>query len=91
MKGTALLILEFLINTQSHFNQMILMSFHGKMSEAIKHTNDQWLMFDLCLNFFSIWDAGEGKDPISFLPYVLTVFFVTVGLMYSSKFVIFGI
>lgn len=94
-KGTVLLILELLINTQSHFNQIILMSFHGEISDAIKHTNYQWLMFYPCLYFFAMWDAvkdaGGGKDSISFLPYVLTAFFVTIGLIYSSKLVIFGV
>ena len=30
-KGTVLLILEFLINIQSNFNQVILISFHGEI------------------------------------------------------------
>ncbi|MCQ6282884.1 hypothetical protein [Bacillus sp. EB600] len=94
-KGTVFLVLEFLINIQSNFNQIILMSFHGEISNAIKHTNYQWLMFYPCLYFFSMWDAvkdaGGGKDPISFLPYVLTAFFVTVGLIFSSNLVIFGV
>lgn len=94
-KGTVFLVLEFLINIQSNFNQIILMSFHGEISNAIKHTNYQWLMFYPCLYFFSMWDAvkdaGGGKDPISFLPYVFTAFFVTVGLIFSSNLVIFGV
>ncbi|MEH7253398.1 hypothetical protein V7111_14815 [Neobacillus niacini] len=94
-KGTVFLVLEFLINIQSNFNQIILMSFHGEISNAIKHTNYQWLMFYPCLYFFSMWDAvkdaGGGKDPISFLPYVLAAFFVTVGLIFSSNLVIFGV
>jgi hypothetical protein len=94
-KGTVFLVLEFLINIQSNFNQIILMSFHGEISDAIKHTNYQWLMFYPCLYFFSMWDAvkdaGGGKDPNSFLPYVFTAFFVTVGLTFSSNLVIFGV
>ena len=94
-KGTILLILEFLINVQANFNQVILLSFHGKIDDAIKHADFQWLMFYPCLYFFSMWDAvkdaGGGKDPYSFLPYVLAAFFVTVGLIFSSNLTIFGV
>lgn len=94
-KGTILLILEFLINVQANFNQVILLSFHGKIDEAIKHADFQWLMFYPCLYFFSMWDAvndaGGGKDPYSFLPYVLAAFFVTIGLIFSSNLTIFGV
>jgi hypothetical protein len=52
-------------------------------------------MFYPRLYFFSMWDAvkdaGGGKDSISFLPYVLTAFFVTVGLIFSSNLMIFGV
>nr|WP_181396145.1 hypothetical protein [Cytobacillus oceanisediminis] len=94
-KGTVLLILEFLINVQSNFNQVILLSFHGEIVDAINNTNYQWLMFYPCLYFFSIWDsvkdAGGGKDPYSFFPYVFAAFFVTVGLIFSSSLTIFGL
>ena len=94
-KGTVLLILEFLINVQSNFNQVILLSFHGEISDAIKHADYQWLMFYPCLYFFSMWDAvkdvGGAKDPYSFLPYVFAAFFVTVGLIFSSNIMIFGV
>lgn len=94
-KGTVFLILEFLINVQANFNQVILLSFHGKIGDAIKHADYQWLMFYPCLYFFSMWDAvkdaGGGKDPYSFLPYVFAAFFVTVGLIFSSNLMIFGV
>ncbi|PAE38946.1 hypothetical protein [Bacillus sp. 7884-1] len=94
-KGTVLLILEFLINVQANFNQVILLSFHGEIGDAIKHADYQWLMFYPCLYFFSMWDAvkdaGGGKDPYSFLPYVFAAFFVTVGLIFSSNLMIFGV
>jgi hypothetical protein len=94
-KGTVLLILEFLINIQANFNQVILLSFHGEIGDAIKHAEYQWLMFYPCLYFFSMWDAvkdaGGGKDPYSFLPYVFAAFFVTVGLIFSSNLMIFGV
>ncbi|MFK9093758.1 hypothetical protein [Bacillus salipaludis] len=94
-KGTVLLILEFLINVQANFNQVILLSFHGEIGDAIKHAEYQWLMFYPCLYFFSMWDAvkdaGGGKDPYSFLPYVFAAFFVTVGLIFSSNLMILGV
>ncbi|MGS2779865.1 hypothetical protein ACVBAX_21215 [Robertmurraya sp. GLU-23] len=94
-KGTVLLILEFLINVKANFNQVILLSFHGEIGDAIQHAEYQWLMFYPCLYFFSMWDAvkdaGGGKDPYSFLPYVFTAFFVTVGLIFSSNLMIFGV
>jgi len=52
-------------------------------------------MFYLCVYFFTMWDAykdaGGGKDPYSFLPFVLCGCFVIVGLMYSSKVEVFGV
>lgn len=45
--------------------------------------------------FFSMWDAvkdaGGGKSHYSFLPYVFSAFFVTVGLILSSNLTIFGV
>ena len=94
-KGIVLLILEFLINIQANFNQIIIMSFHGEIDEAINHADYQWLMFYPCLYFFAIWDAvkdaGGGNNPISSLPYAFAAFLVTVGLIFSSKLVIFGV
>jgi hypothetical protein len=95
VKGTVFLILEFLINVQANFNQVILLSFHGEIGDAIKHADYQWLMFYPCLYFFSMWDAvkdaGGGKKPYSFLPYVFAAFLVTVGLIFSSNLMIFGV
>jgi hypothetical protein len=94
-KGTVFLILEFLINIQSNFNKVILISFQGDIDNVVKYTNYQWLMFYPCLYFFSMWDAvkdaGGGKDPDSYLPYAFAAFFVTVGLIFSSNLTIFGV
>ena len=87
-KGTVLLILEFLINVKSNFNGVILLSFHGRIRNAIEHADYQWLMFYPCLYFFSMWDtvndAGGRKDRYSFLPYVFAAFFVTIGLIFPQ-------
>jgi hypothetical protein len=94
-KGTVLVLLEFLINVQANFNQIIILSFHGEIGKAINHTDYQWLMFYPCLYFFAMWDAvkdaGGRNEPYSFLTYVFAGFSVTVGLIFSSDLKIFGV
>ena len=94
LKGVVLIILEFVVNVMANFNQVIILSFHGEIQKAIDQTNYLWLMFYPCLYFFAIWDAykdaeGENK-PYTFLPFVFSAYFVTVGLVYSSTFTIMG-
>jgi hypothetical protein len=95
LKGIIFILLEFVINVRSHFNELIFLSFNGQIEKAIDSTEYQWLMFYPCVYFFGMWDAykdaGEGKEPYSFLPFVLSAFFVTVGLMYSARVKLFGI
>lgn len=95
IKGITLILLELLVNVQSNFNIAIFLSFHGDITSSIKETNYQWLMFYPCLYFFSIWDAfkdaGGGKDPFAFLPFVFAAYFVTIGLIYCTKITIFGV
>ncbi|MFB9759082.1 hypothetical protein [Ectobacillus funiculus] len=95
LKGLILIVLEVMINIQSHFNELIYYSFNGKIEKAIDHTEYQWLMFYPCVYFFAMWDAykdaGEGKERYSFLPFVLSAYFVTVGLMYAARVKLFGI
>lgn len=94
LKGIIFIGLEVIINTQSNFNEVIYLSFNGEIEKAIEHTNYQWLMFYPCVYFFAMWDAykdaGGGKEPYSFLPFVFSAYFVTVGLMYSAKAKLFG-
>jgi len=93
-KGAVFVFLEFLINVQSNFNEVIILSFHGDIEKSIEQTDYQWLMFYPCLYFFAMWDAfkdaGGGKEKYAFLPFVFSAYFVTVGCIYSSK-TIFGI
>lgn len=95
IKGITFIILEFIVNVQSNFNLAIMFSFHGDFLTAIEKTNYQWLMFYPCLYFFAMWDAikdAKGNNPpFSFLPFVFAAYFVTIGLIYSSKIKIFGI
>ncbi|MFP3918775.1 hypothetical protein U5N28_13315 [Lysinibacillus telephonicus] len=95
IKGITLILLELLINIQANLNIAILLSFQGDILSSIKETNYQWLMFYPCLYFFSMWDAfkdaGGGKSPFSFLPFVFAAYLVTIGIIYSAKITIFGV
>ncbi|NBJ70335.1 MULTISPECIES: hypothetical protein [Clostridia] len=94
IKGLLLVGLEFIINVMGNFNQIIIYSFQLKIEEAIEATNYSWLMFYPCLYFFAIWDAykdaGGGEKAFSYLPLVFSAYFVTVGLVFSSKLKLFG-
>jgi hypothetical protein len=95
IKGIFFVILEFVINVMANFNEIIRLSFIGNIEDAVSHTNYQWLMFYPCLYFFAMWDAfkdaGGGKKPYSYLPFVGSAFLVTVGIMYSAQAKVFGI
>lgn len=89
-KGILFIGLEIVINVQSNFNTVIMLSFQGETEKAIEQTNYQWLMFYPCLYFFAMWDAykdtGGKNSPLMFLPFVFSAYFVTVGVIYSSTF-----
>ena len=95
LKGLIVIVFEVIINVQSHFNEVIYYSFNGEIEKAIDHTEYQWLMFYPCVYFFAMWDAykdaGGGRELYSFLPFVLSAYFVTVGLMFSAKIKFLGI
>lgn len=94
-KGTLFVGLEFIINVYSHFNSAIMYSFMGEIDKAVHVLNYQWLMFYPCLYMFAMWDAYRSampeKEELSFLPFVFSAYFVTVGLMYSTKLKLFGV
>lgn len=94
VKGFILIILEFIVNVMGNINKVIVFSFHGNIEEAIMEADYLWIMFYPCLYFFAIWDAyrdaGGGKKPYAFLPFVFAAYFVTVGIIYSTNFTIFG-
>lgn len=95
IKGILFLFLEVLVNIYSHFNQVIYLSFNGEFTQAELIADKQWLLFYPCIYFFAMWDAfkdaGGGKKPFSYLPFVFSAYFVTVGVMFSGKMNIFGI
>jgi hypothetical protein len=87
VKGILFVLLEFIINVKSHFNQAIMYSFLGEIEKAHHVTDYQWLMFYPCLYMFAMWDAYRFAMPpdekLSFLPFVFGAYSVTIGLMYS--------
>ncbi|MFJ5716775.1 hypothetical protein [Neobacillus sp. NPDC093127] len=94
LKGVLFILLEFIINVNSLFNQAIMFSFLGKINDAARVVDYQWLMFYPCVYMFAMYDAykyAEGENPrLSFVPFAFGAYFVTVGLMYSPK-IFFGI
>ncbi len=94
IKGIVFIVLEFTINVMSSFNQAIMFSFLGRITEAANVVDHQWLMFYPCVYMFAMYDAykfAEGDNPkLSFLPFAFGAYFVTVGLMYSPN-LFFGI
>jgi hypothetical protein len=95
VKGILFIVLEFVISVQAHLNTVIIASFRGDIELAIRETNYQWLMFYPCVYLFAIWDAyreaGGGKAPFSFLPFVISAYFVTIGVIYSKSVKIMGV
>jgi hypothetical protein len=95
VKGIFFVILEFLVNVNSNFNKGIMYSFLGETEKAMYVMDYQWLMFYPCLYMFAMWDAYRSVMPedekITFLPFVFSAYFVTVGLMISPKVKIFGV
>jgi hypothetical protein len=93
-KGALFVILEIIINVQSNFNLGIMYSFLGETHKAASVIDYQWLMFYPCLYMFAMWDAYKladaKKDRFSFLPFVVSAYMVTVGLMFSPKVYILG-
>jgi hypothetical protein len=49
LKGIMFILLEFTINVNSLFNQAIMLSFLGKITEAARVVDHQWLMFYPCV------------------------------------------
>ena len=93
-KGALFVLLEIIINVQSNFNLGIMYSFLGETHKAASVIDYQWLMFYPCLYMFAMWDAyklaGTKVEKFSFLPFVMSAYMVTVGLMYSPKVYLFG-
>lgn len=95
IKGLLFVALEFIMNMNSHFNSAIMYSFLGEIDKAEKVINYQWLLFYPCVYMFSMWDgyrtAMPEKEKFSYLPFVFSAYFVTVGLMVSPRVNLFNV
>jgi len=95
IKGVLFVVLEFVMNVCSNFNQAIMYSFLGEIEKAENVVNYQWLMFYPCVYMFSIWDGYRSAMPAhekySYFPFVFCAYFVTLGLMVSPKVTLFQI
>ncbi|ERI94913.1 hypothetical protein HMPREF1982_00595 [Clostridiales bacterium oral taxon 876 str. F0540] len=93
-KGITLIALEFLINNKANINTAIVLSFLGQTKDAVEVANYQWLMFYPCVYLYSIWDAykdGSNEEkPLLFVPFALSAYIETVGVIYSKTFKIDG-
>jgi hypothetical protein len=89
LKGLLLILLEFVINTRSNLNRIIMLSFQGDTQAAVSTVDFQWLLFYPCIYMFGMWDgykdAGGGAETYDTLPFVGAAFCGTVGIMYSNR------
>lgn len=88
LKGVLFIGMEFVVNSHANLNQAIVLSFTGRISEAIQATNYQWIMFYPCIYLFSIWDAfgdASAKDSgYAVLPAAFAAYFGTLGVIFSG-------
>ena len=95
IKGILFIALEIVVNVMGKFNTIIILSFNGKIQEAVTQTGYLWLMFYPCLYFFTMWDAyrdaGGGRKPYAYMPFVFSAYFVTLGLIFSPGLRLFGV
>ncbi|WLV25270.1 hypothetical protein QR721_03295 [Aciduricibacillus chroicocephali] len=95
IKAFLFIFLEIIINVNGNFNRIIMHSFNGKTELAAELANYDWLMFYPCIYFFAIWDAykeGKGEQAAyDFFPFVSSAFFVTLGVIFSEHFTLFGL
>lgn len=93
-KAFMFVVLEVLINVGGNINDVIVSSFLLKIDEAIHQANYLWIMFYPCIYLFAIWDAykdaGGGKHQFMYIPFVLSAYFGTLGVIFSSRFSING-
>lgn len=95
IKGIVLITLEVIINVKSNLNRVIIYSFHGETYQSMAVANYLWLMFYPCMYFFAIWDAyrdaGGNEIPFSYLPFVFSAYWMTIGVIFSTTYTIRGV
>lgn len=91
-KGLVFIVLEFLINVNSHLNSAIFYSWTFDISRAQSILNYDWLLFYPCMYVFAIFDAyhdgcraiGHTYPKLLPVPFFATCFIGTIGLSLSS-------
>lgn len=93
-KGALFILLEFVINTKSGLNRAIMTSFYGNTVSAAGGVDYSWLLFYPCVYLFSAWDAyknaGAAPPAFSFMPFVLSAYLATIGVIYSPSVKVLG-
>jgi|SRR5690625_3588987 len=94
MKAFILIALEFVINVKGKLNVVIVHSFLGEIQAAIDTADYLWVMFYPCVYLFAIWDAyrdaGGGENVFMYMPFVISAYFGTLGVIYSARIKLFG-
>jgi hypothetical protein len=95
IKGITLILLEFIINVKANINTLIVLSFYGQTELAVQKADYQWLMFYPCVYIYSIWDAyrdsRENVPPLLSIPFAISAYMETIGVIYSKTFRINGV
>jgi hypothetical protein len=95
IKGIVLILLEFIINVKANINTLIVLSFYGQTELAVQQADYQWLMFYPCVYIYSIWDAyrdsRENVAPLLSIPFAISAYVETIGVIYSKTFRINGV
>src|SRR5699024_12660281 len=76
------------------WDAIMMESFLLHTRKAIEAANYLWLMFYPCIYLFAIWDAykdaGAHELPFMYIPFVMSAYTGTLGVIYSSKFQLLG-
>ncbi|OGO77926.1 MAG: hypothetical protein A2Y23_04210 [Clostridiales bacterium GWB2_37_7] len=95
IKGIVLILLEFIINVKANINTLIVLSFYGQTELAVEQADYRWLMFYPCVYIYSIWDAyrdsRENVPPLLSIPFAISAYVETIGVIYSKTFRINGV
>ncbi|WEG18099.1 hypothetical protein PQ478_06320 [Alkalihalophilus pseudofirmus] len=89
LKGVFFVLLEFTINVQARLNLAIIPSFYGDGTAANDTVNYQWIMFYPCVYLFSMYDAyrdaGGERVKYAFIPFAISAYIGTIGVIYSRS------
>jgi hypothetical protein len=92
VKAIVFIILEFLINLNSHLNVAIFHSWLFDVHQSQQSIDFEWLLFYPCMYVFAIFDAyhdcccqtGRVYSRYVFIPFFFTCFVGTVIVIVSS-------